>query len=112
MINEDNKAFLYKYWFPEDVKEIFIVCPKDYPTTCDASMCADNYSYCDNFGDKDLLLLSYGLISKYYQNTKVYYKYAEKFIQENIDSWKKKNILVIGGPSYHHPVSAFLCMKG
>ena len=97
-----TEDYIYKYWFPKEIKEIYIISSKDAVLADEANIWSDDYAYLDSFGDKDLLFLVYGLICKYYPNTKIQYVYSSVNCQREL---MDKNLIVLGGPSARHGVA-------
>lgn len=97
---------IYDFWFKEDCDEIFIVTMRESAPKKDAYTISNDYAYCDNCGDLDLLFYSYGLLNRYYPRTKINFFYAEDFKQK-IRDWEKKNILILGGPNSRNDVCRF-----
>ena len=94
--------YIYKYWFPRDVKEIYIIVSRDGDPADGANVWSDDYAYLDSFGDKDLLFLVYGYLCKYYPEAQIQYVYSSVDCQRDLIG---KNLLVLGGPSARHGVA-------
>lgn len=105
MINKKNNP-IHDFWFDKDVTEIYIVCSRESSPPSGAYKYSNDYAYSDNFGDKDLLFLLYGLISRNYPNARIFFYYSDDFI-EKTRFWQGKNILIVGGPNSRNYVSSF-----
>ena len=108
-----EQSYIYKYWFPENFDgDLYIVCPKDASPTKDASLFAEQYAFLDNFDDKDLLLLIYGFVSKYYPMAHIHYTYSNQYIKNFPTDWAQKNLIILGGLSWGHEVARRFMLHG
>lgn len=97
---------IHDFWFNPTAKDIYIVCSREADPPKWAYKYSNNYAYSDNFGDKDLLFYLYGLMSKNYPNSDIYFYFSEDYM-EKIRNWEQKNILIVGGPNSRNQTSKF-----
>ena len=101
-----NQNPIHDFWFDKSVEEIYIVTMRESMPKKDAYKISNDYAYCDNCGDLDLLFGAYGLLNRFYPNAKISFFYAEDF-KRTVRDWEKKNILVLGGPNTKNDVCRF-----
>lgn len=97
---------IHDFWFNSNAKEIYIVCSRESNPPKWAYKYSNNYAYSDNFGDKDLLFYLYGLMSKNYPNSTIYFYFSDDYM-EKVRNWEQKNILIVGGPNSRNEISKF-----
>jgi hypothetical protein len=92
---KENDFYFNKYfsniWFPLSTKEIVIIVPPDEPSAPEDF----NKVRLDNFADRDALLHVWGLLHRFYPETKVSIFNSKDNIPDDV---MNKNLILIGGP--------------
>ncbi|MDR3216495.1 MAG: hypothetical protein LBT55_03660 [Clostridiaceae bacterium] len=98
----DKNGTIYKYWFSKNAKQINIVTSRVNEPPPWAFVYSKDYSYFDQFGDKDLVYKVSVFLSKYYPNAQIKYFVSDDFERQR--GVIGENTLIIGGPRWNNKV--------